>query len=76
VAATQALQFEAVMAKSLARLFALLVIAVAAGCETLGKRTGVEYTLDLDKIGTGEQAIVPLNDYTQWNGPSLYPRQR
>jgi hypothetical protein len=51
-------------------LVALLLLTAVAGCETLGTRTGVEYGLDLDKIGTGQQAIVPINDYTRWDGPS------
>jgi hypothetical protein len=54
--------------------------ALPLGCSTLGFDIGPwggpAYKLDLDTVGTGEQAIVPRNDYSYANGEPLDYRTR
>jgi hypothetical protein len=55
----------------LAALAGLLV-----GCDDLGPWGGPAYTVDWNKIGTGEQAILPRNDASYWNGEAMDYRSR
>lgn len=58
-------------AKPLARV--LLILTCLSGCVSidLGPWGGPAYTLDTDKIGTGEQAIRPRNDNKYMNGEPM-----
>ena len=52
---------------------------VLVGCRSvnlgIGSRGGPAYTVRGDKIGSGEQAIVPRNNSRYWNGEPMDFRQ-
>lgn len=67
------------MTKAFLRLAMLLICtAPAVGCSSwnLGPWGGPAYTLDTEKIGTGQQAITPRNDAFYQNGEPMDYRSR
>jgi hypothetical protein len=56
----------------------LILTATIAGCSSwnLGPWGGPAYTLDTEKIGTGQQAITPRNDAFYQNGEPMDYRSR
>jgi hypothetical protein len=56
-------------------LFLGFASVVLPGCcglvSNLGPWGGPAYEIDHDKIGTGEQAIVPRNDELFWDGEPM-----
>jgi hypothetical protein len=60
----------------LALLSAAATLPTGCGLVDLGPWGGPAYSLDIDKIGTGQQAITPRNDTSNWNGESTDTRTR
>lgn len=58
------------------RLVILATLIALAGCNTLGPWGGPAYTLDTDKVGTGQSAISLRNDAQFWNGEPMDYRTR
>jgi hypothetical protein len=56
-------------------LLAIFGVAVP-GCGTFGDATTGLYEIDWQKVGTGEQAIVPVDDATHWHGRPLNMRPK
>jgi hypothetical protein len=61
--------------------WALAILAgllASSGCGSfqLGPWGGPAYDLQFDKVGTGQQAIVPTNDAAYWDGQPMDTRTR
>lgn len=56
----------------------LILVIAPAGCRwlDLGPWGGPAYTLDTEKVGTGQQAITPRNDAGYADGQALDCRTR
>jgi hypothetical protein len=63
------------MAALLLRVLFLLAIAFISGCAIDGGGSGKSYEVDASKIGTGQQAVVPLTDGTHIDGQSMDTRR-
>jgi hypothetical protein len=52
---------------------AVLLIGSLSGCGVfnLGPWGGPAYEMDTDKLGTGQQTIVPRTDATYYNGEQM-----
>jgi hypothetical protein len=57
-------------------ILAGLLSSSGCGGFQLGPWGGPAYDLQFDKVGTGEQAIVPANDAAYWNGQPMDTRTR
>jgi len=59
-------------------LLILVELLSSSGCGSfqLGPWGGPAYDLQIDKVGTGEQAIVPTNDAAYWDGQPMDTRTR
>ena len=58
------------------RLTVMIAFVMAfAGCRCLnfgvGPRRVPAYTVDMEKVGSGEQAIIPRNNASFWNGEPM-----
>lgn len=54
----------------------LVLLGVVLACATLGCAGAPGYSVDLNKVGTGEQAIEPRNDAQYWDGTPMDQRTR
>lgn len=73
------------MLRNLFRLAVAVNVITACGCQSLTTEVartvigqtpagGMAYDIDDDKIGTGQQAIVPRNNADYWNGQAMESR--
>jgi hypothetical protein len=60
----------------LALLSTVAILPLGCGSIDFGPWGGPSYTLDTDKIGTGQQTITPRNDASYWNGQPMDYRSR
>lgn len=63
------------MARSIIVMLVLCAVTFAFGCATDGTSSGKGYEFDPGKVGTGQSAIVPLNDATHLDGQPLDTRR-
>jgi hypothetical protein len=67
------------MIRAILRLVLLLIgAATLTGCSSwnLGPWGGPAYTLEMDKVGTGQPAVIPRNDAFYQDGESMDCRSR
>ncbi len=75
------------MLRNLFRLVMAVQVISACGCQSLLTEVaktvtgqtpagGMAYDIDDDKIGSGQQAIVPRNNADYWNGQAMDSRPR
>jgi len=59
------------------QLVYLIMFTAISGCAwNLGPWGGPAYMLDLNRVGSGEQAIQPRNDDANWHGQPVNLRTR